>query len=224
MEATAVIKRLDETGTFLGLAAGYGLPDRVGDVLMPGTFAEAVRGLAAGVRRLPVLWQHRSDEPVGAIVKARELDEGLEVEGRLALEVPRAREAYALAKAGALSLSVGFSVRPGGAESRGGRRVIKSGDLVEVSLVATPANERATVAEVKAVLMRSPRHAEELVREHLGLSAREAKRLIEGGYAALAGRPGADLEPAPGVEFSAVERDAVVAAFSAARKAWERGA
>lgn len=164
-----------EEGTFKGLASTWQL-DRHGDVIERGAFAKSLAAWAARGARLPILWQHDQREPIGAIRKAAETDEGLEVEGELVLAIENAKRAHGLARAGGLAMSIGFSITPGATETRSGVRFIKEIDLAEVSLVSIPANAGAVVREVKSARDCSTvREYEALVREALGLSSRDAK-------------------------------------------------
>ena len=165
---------LDE-GTFKGLAATWQL-DRHGDVIERGAFAKSLAAWASRGARVPLLWQHDQSEPIGALRTATETDEGLEVEGELALALGNAKRAHVLAKSGALGMSVGFTIPEGATETRSGVRFIKQIDLAEVSLVSVPANPGAVVREVKSARDCSTiREYETLVREALGLGARDAK-------------------------------------------------
>ena len=126
-----------EVGVFEGLASTFGNQDMVGDVVEPGAFAATI----ARPGRIKMLWQHDARAPIGVWEDIRETAAGLEVKGRLVLQVQRAREALALLKAGAVdALSIGFSVMRGGAEfdrERGLRR-IKAVELWEISVVPFP--------------------------------------------------------------------------------------
>ena len=112
-----------EVGIFEGLASTFGNQDMVGDVVEPGALAATI----ARPGRIKMLWQHDARAPIGVWDDIRETAAGLEVKGRLVLQVQRAREALALLKAGAVdALSIGFSVMRGGAEfdrERGLRRI-----------------------------------------------------------------------------------------------------
>lgn len=170
------LKRLAvDEGTFKGLASTWQL-DRQGDVIERGAFLKSLEAWASRGARVPILWQHDHSEPIGAIRKALETDEGLDVEGELVLALSNAKRAHALAKSGALGMSIGFTIPEGGAETRSGVRFIKEIDLAEISLVSVPANPGAVVREVKSARDCSTvREYEALVRDALGLSARDAK-------------------------------------------------
>lgn len=172
------LKRLTtDEGTFRGLAATWQL-DRQGDVIERGAFAKSLAAWSARGARVPLLWQHDHGEPIGALRKAVETDDGLEVEGELVLSLGNAKRAHALAKSGALGMSIGFTIPQGATDTRSGVRFIKEIDLAEVSLVSVPANPGAVVREVKSARDCSTiREYEALVREALNLGARDAKAI-----------------------------------------------
>lgn len=142
-EVKASFEIADE-GTITGLAWPFGSPDRVGDMIEKGAFSATMP--------LPILFAHDPALPVGAWVSAIETEAGLEVRGRLLIdEVEKAREVYALVKAGAVrGLSIGFETKK--ARSRkGGGRTITSLNLVEISLVTVPMHPGARVISAKNV-------------------------------------------------------------------------
>lgn len=202
------LKRLTtDEGTFRGLAATWQL-DRHGDVIERGAFAKSLAAWAARGARVPLLWQHDHAEPIGALRKATETDEGLDVEGELVLALSNAKRAHALAKSGALAMSIGFTIPKGATETRSGVRFIREIDLAEVSLVSVPANPGAVVREVKSARDCSTvREYEALVREALGLSARDAKAIAAKSWPVLC-REDAEQrrEGAPDIDANEVRR------------------
>ena len=126
-------------GTVSGYAAIFGPPaDLKGDVIAPGAF----RGAAAPV---PMLAEHRG-APIGEWQTVREDARGLFVEGRVNVET----KSYADLKAGRCSaLSIGYRARAFDRAPHG--RVLKSVELVEISVTKNPANRMARVVEVKSV-------------------------------------------------------------------------
>lgn len=178
-----VIKRAAGQGRFTALASTFEL-DRQGDRIEPGAFARTLTALEKRGGRIPLLWNHDPGEPIGSIEAARETPDGLEVEGVIALATDQGERAYELLKTGALSLSIGFRIARGGSSVEDGVRVIHDIDLAEVSVVSVPANAGAVVHNVKS-LYPTPRDLERAARDQLGLSGREAKRLLAGGWTAL---------------------------------------
>ncbi|SFN05069.1 HK97 family phage prohead protease [Dokdonella immobilis] len=172
-------------GTFRGLASTFGgEPDDFGDVVLRGAFAASLAAHKAKGTRPAMLWHHRLEDPIGVWTSLRETAEGLEVEGRLNLDVARGREAHALMLDDALALSIGYRVMPNGSMVERGIQYLQQVDLLEVSAVSIPANSNARITEVKGILG-SPGEFEHAVRDALGLSARQAKRLCAGGWSAM---------------------------------------
>lgn len=119
-----------------GYASVFAVPDKGGDVVVAGAFAEA----AAPV---PLLWQHKPHEPIGFVDSLREDGRGLRITARIVAS-GRGAEAAALVKAGALDgLSFGYRVKAA-SPTRGGRRLERI-ELVEVSLVTFPMQREARV-------------------------------------------------------------------------------
>lgn len=140
------LKSLDGEGRFAGYASVFSVVDSQQDIMLRGAFRSTIRSK----REIPLLWQHRQDEPIGVITALKEDANGLYVEGRLLLSVARAVEAYALLKARALKgLSIGYSPRRSTLDKASGVRRLEEVDLWEVSLVTFPANQHAEVTVVK---------------------------------------------------------------------------
>lgn len=160
-----------DDGTFEGYGSVFGVVDSYQEVVAPDAFAESLAELAAKDRRVPVLWQHRSDQPIGVYSELKEDETGLFVKGRLLVdEVGQAKEAHALMKAGAVTgLSIGYWVRESSYDEKTGIRTLTKLDLVEVSLVTFPANDDARVEAVKFKLAHGQipniREFEKLLRE-----------------------------------------------------------
>ena len=136
----------DDAGTIRGVAWKFGTPDRVGDVIEPGAFAKAALPI-------PMLFGHDMGDPIGTWNTATEKADGFHVEGKLLVsEVARAREVFALVKAGAVrGLSIGFVTKK--AMTRpGGGRTIKALELFEVSLVTVPMHPGARVTSAKSAV------------------------------------------------------------------------
>lgn len=142
------IKSLDEHGRFAGYASVFGVVDSQHDVVMPGAFAFTLEQRAGHIK---LLWQHQWDAPIGKITKLFEDARGLYMEGQLLMDVAKAREAYALMKAGVVKgLSIGYTPGRWKRNPDSGVRQLQSVDLWEISLVTTPANAAAQVTVVKS--------------------------------------------------------------------------
>ncbi|KWR74858.1 HK97 family phage prohead protease [Pseudomonas sp. PI1] len=176
-------------GSFTGYASTFDEePDSHGDIVLPGAFSKSLAKHSAAGTRPAMLWQHDQTNPLGVWSSLQEDAQGLRAEGRLTMDAPQAKAAHALAKDGALALSIGYTVPAAGAEIRDGVRLLKEIDLVEVSLVGIAANPNARIVSVKCAFdptCPNPRDFERAARDALGLSAREAKRLMAGGWNGL---------------------------------------
>lgn len=150
------VKEVGDDGSFAGYGSVFGVLDSYREIVAAGAFAESLAAIKSKGRAIPVLWQHRSGEPIGVYDKVYEDGHGLYVEGRLLKgEVVRATEAHALMKAGAVTgLSIGYYVRGESWDEKERILTLTKLDLIEVSLVTFPANDDARVDTIKAKLAR----------------------------------------------------------------------
>ena len=148
------VKAVQDDGTFTGYGSVFGVVDSYQEVVQAGAFSESLKEIATIGRPVPVLWQHRSAQPIGVYDDLAEDETGLKVSGRLLKDdVAQAKEAYALMKAGAVSgLSIGYYVRESSYDEKEGIRTLERLDLVEVSLVTFPANDAARIDAIKMKL------------------------------------------------------------------------
>lgn len=175
------VKAIGVDGTFSGYGAVFGNVDSYGDVIAPGAFAKSLAASAVKGRMPALLWQHDSDHPIGVWDVLQEDAKGLYVEGRLLVnDVPKAKEAHALLKAGALSgMSIGFMPVVSEWDDKQELRTLKEVDLWEVSLVTFPANDDARVSDVKSIdEIKDERDLEQFLREAGGFSRSCAKAVI----------------------------------------------
>lgn len=175
------IKAVQDDGVFEGFGSIFGNVDSYKEIVAPGAFAESLAGWKAAGKMPPVLWQHRSGEPLGPYLEMEEQPVGLWVKGRLLEEVQRAKEARALMKAKAVNgLSIGFVTREDSYDRVTGIRTLKKVDLWEVSVVTFPANPQAQISSVKSAIdaIQTLAEAEALLRDVGGLSKAQATALI----------------------------------------------
>lgn len=201
----------DATGmVFEGYGAYFNNIDSYGDAIAPGAFTRTLKEAKRKGVWPAMLLQHGNwlggddNMPVGIWTSMKEDEKGLVVEGKLA-ETQRGKDAYALLKMEprpAISgLSIGFMTKKytAGTKPTEPRRTLEDVELMEVSLVTFPANEKARVTGVKSF---NARELEAALRSELKLSQGEAvsaialmkKHLREGGGDDLVGREGADPE------------------------------
>src|SRR3989304_10622453 len=175
----------EAAGIFQGYASTFGgEPDSLGDVIQAGAFAESLAEHRANGTSPAMFWAHQSAEPIGKWLSLAEDRRGLAVEGKLS-PTRRGNEAHALMKDDALGLSIGYRVRTGGESFARSNRILKAVDLVEISVVALPANLAARITSVKSAAFLRPESIREFefrLREACGFSVREAKRIASAGW------------------------------------------
>jgi uncharacterized protein len=180
-----------EDGVFEGYASVFGVVDQGLDVVERGAFAKTL-----GTRKVKMLWQHDTAQPIGTWESISEDDHGLFVRGRLIPDVEKGREAMALLKAGAIdSMSIGYRTIEAEASTANGRGVRKLTeiDLFEISLVTFPMLPDAKVTDVKSIA--TERDFERFLRD-AGYSRNEAKAITAHGFKALRNRRDAEDETA----------------------------
>jgi HK97 family phage prohead protease len=146
------LKEISDQGEIAGYGAVFNNVDEYGDRIVPGAFAKSLaKHTSAGSMPL-MLWNHNPNEPIGVWTEMAEDKKGLRVNGKLILEVARAKEVYALLINGAMKgLSIGY--RTVADQIEGNIRMLKELDLWEVSPVTFPANLKAAVTSVKSANM-----------------------------------------------------------------------
>jgi HK97 family phage prohead protease len=193
------IKAVGDDGTFDGYGSVWDVVDSYQEIVAKGAFTESLKELNAKGRPVPVLWQHRSAEPIGAWTNLKEDDHGLWGEGELLInDVAQAKEAHALMKRRVVTgLSIGYWVRESSYDEKTGIRTLTKLDLVEISLVTFPANDDARVEAVKFKLahgeLPTDREMEKYLRE-VGFSKTRAAGLVTHGLAELRRRE-SDRDP-----------------------------
>jgi HK97 family phage major capsid protein/HK97 family phage prohead protease len=143
-----VIKTIDEDQRIIEGTATSPVVDSLGDIIEP---------LGAQFSLpLPLLWQHRSDQPVGHVEWAKATKAGIKFRARIASTTTpgalkdRLDEAWQTVKIGLVrAVSVGFKSVEVSRINDGGLRFIKWMWL-ELSLVTIPANPEATISQIKA--------------------------------------------------------------------------
>ena len=137
-----------KTATISGYASVFGNVDAYGEVVRKGAFAKSI---AAKMPKM--LWQHDNRQPMGKWTEAFEDDYGLFVRGLLPLDLYQARNAFTLISFDAIDgLSIGYRVIDEEYNRDTGVTTLKELDLLEISIVTFPANELATISDIKSLL------------------------------------------------------------------------
>ena len=176
-----------KTGTFSGYGAIFGNKDRYGDVIARGAFRDTLRDWEERGKLPPMLLQHgggrlmsSADDmlPVGQWTAMEENSTGLKVEGRLfAIGTERGQYLYEGLKSGVLDgLSIGYRVKrfTRGTKPAEPVRTLDAIDLMEVSIVTFPANDKARVGAVKSLDAMTCRAMEHSFKTDLNLSSATA--------------------------------------------------
>lgn len=128
---------------FDGMASVFDVVDFGGDRVARGAFRETLNRQTA----LPLLWGHDQKEVIGHALELKETSAGLHGRWKV-VDTQRGSDAYKLLKAGSISgLSIGYIATE--TDFDGPVRVLKTVDLMEISLVATPMLDVARVDGVK---------------------------------------------------------------------------
>jgi len=199
------VKAAGDKGEFEGYASVFDVIDSYREVVAPGAFTESLAAWKAKGRLPPILWQHSSRDPLGPFTAMEQDAKGLRVTGQLLVgSVPKAKEAHALLKSGAIQgMSIGYGIPDGGEEydSAAGVLVLRKVDLWEASLVTFPANQSAGVTSIKSM---TARDIEAALRARMGLSAREARKFMAAGLSGLTGQA---RTPDTSAELAAIAAD-----------------
>lgn len=134
-------------GFFSGLASAFNGVDSYGDTIAPGAYKKTIKKRQ---RPIALRWNHYGPV-IGKWTRIEETDAGLYVEGELTPGHSVADDVYASLKHGAVSgLSIGF--RPVTLTDHGdGTRTLKEIELIEISIVESPADTGAQIVSVKAL-------------------------------------------------------------------------
>lgn len=162
-------------GFFSGYASVFGGVDSYGDTVMPGAYKSTIE-----MRKRPVQmrWNHYGDV-IGKWLDIRETDKGLWVEGELTPGHSKAEDVYASLKHGAISgLSIGYRAIKAYPNENGGLDLHEI-DLVEISVVESPADLSAQIGDIKSAIddLKTVRDIERFVRES-GYAKEDAVMLV----------------------------------------------
>jgi HK97 family phage prohead protease len=165
---TAEIRSVSDDGAGLsGYAAHFGNVDSYGTAMKRGAFRKTLKERGD---RIPVLWNHWSDAPIGKPTELKEDRTGLYFDAVISEGTNQGRDVMTLLRDGVpLGMSFGFETiksRPieagddvdfatapdfyKGKEGREYVRLIEEVRLWEISVVTFPANELATIDNVRA--------------------------------------------------------------------------
>lgn len=195
---------VQEDGTFSGYGAVFGNLDSYRDVIAKGAFTKSLREWRKAKRMPPMLLQHggwgmgsMDEVPVGKWLSIEEDDTGLKVEGKLiSLDTERGRTVYGAMKEGVMTgMSIGYRARKYqiGTKPDEPNRTLTEVDIVEISVVTSPANDLARVASIKSRID-TIRQFETFLRDAGGFSQQAAKAIAADGFKAFNPRDEEDAD------------------------------
>lgn len=166
----------DNPGVFEGYASVFNGVDSYGDTILPGAYKAT---LEKRERPIQLRWNHRGPV-IGKWLEIEEDEKGLRVKGELTPGHSVAEDAYALLKHGAVTgMSIGYRVKDA-SETADGKRELKEIELVEISIVESPADNSAHVSDVKSAITEaeSLKQIEAILRDAGGFSRADAVALV----------------------------------------------
>ena len=176
LDAAQVKFSTEKPGFFAGHASKFHGVDAYGDTIFPGAYKST---LESRKRPVQMRWNHYGDV-IGKWLTIKEDEHGLYVEGELTPGHSKANDVYALLKHGAISgLSIGY--RPvKSVENETGGRDLHEIDLVEISVVESPADLSAQIANVKSAIADATtlKEIESLLRDAGGFTRADACALV----------------------------------------------
>jgi HK97 family phage prohead protease len=224
------IKSIEDAGTFTGYASVFAVTDSHRERTVPGCFVPSLADHKRAGTSVKMFWHHDLREPIGKWTDMAEDSKGLWVEGKLNMDVQRAREAHSLLRNKDIDgLSIGYFPEEFEEDkARPGVTLLKKVRLVEVSVVSMGSNHRALIDNVKSEICESEFYAalkqilvagelpskrafEKGMRDAFQLSNAQAERATRLLYAQ--GEPGEKTESTAGLEAALAELRAAAAGF-----------
>lgn len=135
-------------GLFSGYASTFGNVDSYGDTIFKGAYSKTI---ANRERPIQMRWNHYG-EIIGKWTSIQEDEKGLLVEGELTPGHSKAMDVYASMMHGAVSgLSIGYRPSIYVPNEKGGNDLYEI-DLVEISVVESPADINAQIGRIKSMI------------------------------------------------------------------------
>lgn len=128
----------------------FGNNDVVNDVMAKGSLDNYIAKFNPSVKKLPMFYEHDHTSIIGEWTDLKSDDHGVVGTGTLYTETTKGSDVYKLMQREAVSsVSIGFRSSDFEKNDEGGR-TFKSIELVETSVVLSPANDQAQIMSVKS--------------------------------------------------------------------------
>lgn len=191
------VKGMDDKGkgSFEGFASTFGNVDFGDDVIDKGAFTKSLADWKAR-NQLPLMtWQHDIKIPVGDFFSMEENEKGLFFTAAVWTgdkQTEMSKTAHnMLTGTGPKGMSIGFNSIEEKEDTVGGQRVRRLTEikLFEIAIVPFGMNDQAVITSAKSLIngdgnIIDIRAFEKILRDE-GLSVKQAKTLLSGGYSAL---------------------------------------
>lgn len=139
----------DKNGKFYGYASIFNVKDSYDDIILNGAFRDSLK--SSGVNNIKLLWQHDKTDVIGKFSIIREDSVGLYVEGELENINDKNLKVYSYVKNKFIDgLSIGYRVKDAEFDKKG-CRILKKIDLLEISIVSSPANKYSSITYCKSL-------------------------------------------------------------------------
>lgn len=176
----------DDGGSIRAYASTFDrVPDSVGDIVAPSAFEKTLAKWRETGKPIPLLWGHDTEDPFSNIGAAQDYgtdERGLWFVATFDEENEKAQYVRKLVKEGRVfQCSFAYAVKDSAiVELEDGRKAneLRELDLFEISIVQIPANQYATVEEVKAGRRNSAKDADDLRR--IASAAAEIQEVVNG--------------------------------------------
>ena len=133
-------------GKISAIVTSFKNADTVGDIIEPGALDNYIKNFTGG---LPMLYQHDKNEIIGMWSKFTVDGDNVIGDGQIFPEVSRGKDTMALVSRGMIgATSIGFRSKDFEKNDEGGL-TFKEINLVEVSMVRSPANPKAQLLSAK---------------------------------------------------------------------------
>lgn len=165
-----------KSGVFSGYASKFGGVDSYGDTIIKGAY---VKTITDRKRPIAMRWNHYGPV-IGKWTSIVEDENGLFVEGELTQGHSVASDVYASLKHGAVTgMSIGYRAVNQKENATGGVDLYEI-DLIEISVVESPADLSAQIGDVKSVIdeAKSLKEVEKLLRDAGNFSRADATALV----------------------------------------------
>ena len=144
------IKSVNEDQRIIEGIASTPTPDRIGDIVNP-------MGAKFNLP-MPLLWQHRADQPIGNVISATATETGIAFKAKIAKSLEagtlkeRLDEAWQSIKLGLVrAVSIGFAPLKFDFIKGGGGIEFKEWEWLELSAVTIPANTEANISVIRSI-------------------------------------------------------------------------